>query len=101
MDSAALEVGGASFALYQVFNRRLHREYSPATYSAYSTLFGAIPLLLIASPQAIDQDWGAISPGDIDLVQRANTPEEAFALLKAHSGEMPSPDDLTLLILRT
>lgn len=54
-------LGGASFALYQVFNRRLHREYSPATYSAYSTLFGAIPLLLIASPQAIDQDWGAIS----------------------------------------
>lgn len=54
-------LGGASFALYQVFNRRLHREYSPATYSAYSTLFGAIPLLLIASPQALDQDWGAVS----------------------------------------
>lgn len=27
--------------------------------------------------------------------------ESVFALLKAHSGEMPSPDDLTLLILRT
>lgn len=54
-------LGGASFALYQVFNRRLNREYSPATYSAYSTLFGAIPLLLIATPTAIDQDWGAIS----------------------------------------
>jgi drug/metabolite transporter (DMT)-like permease len=53
--------GGASFALYQVFNRRLVREYSPATYSAYSTLFGAIPLLLIASPEAMRQDWGAIS----------------------------------------
>lgn len=53
--------GGASFALYQVFNRRLVREYSSATYSAYSTLFGAIPLLLIASPQAMGQDWGAVS----------------------------------------
>lgn len=54
--------GGASFALYQVFNRRLIREYPPATFSAYSTLFGAVPLLLIATPSAIGQDWGAISP---------------------------------------
>lgn len=54
-------LGGASFALYQVFNRRLVREYPPATYSAYSTLFGAIPLLLIAMPQATSQDWGAVS----------------------------------------
>lgn len=53
--------GGASFAAYQVFNRRLIREYAPATFSAYSTLFGAIPLLLIASPVAIRQDWTAIS----------------------------------------
>lgn len=54
--------GGVAFALYQIFNRRLIREYSPATYSAYSTLFGAIPLLLIALPSARAQDWGAISP---------------------------------------
>jgi uncharacterized protein (TIGR00730 family) len=33
------------------------------------------------------EEWGAISPGDIDLVQRANTPEDAFALLKAHLTE--------------
>lgn len=52
---------GVSFAFYQVFNRRLVREYSPATYSAYSTLFGAIPLLLIAAPDAMNQDWGAVS----------------------------------------
>src|SRR5215208_251742 len=32
-------------------------------------------------------EWGAISPGDIDLVQRANTPADAFALLKAHLTE--------------
>ncbi len=53
--------GGAAFACYQVFNRRLIREYPPATFSAYSTLFGAIPLLLIATPTAIEQDWGQVS----------------------------------------
>jgi uncharacterized protein (TIGR00730 family) len=29
-------------------------------------------------------EWGAISPEDLTLLQRANTPQEAFALLKAH-----------------
>jgi uncharacterized protein (TIGR00730 family) len=29
-------------------------------------------------------DWGAISPRDVDLIQRVDTPEQAFALLKAH-----------------
>jgi uncharacterized protein (TIGR00730 family) len=33
------------------------------------------------------EEWGAIGPGDIDLVQRANTPEQAFDLLKAHLAE--------------
>src|SRR5688500_9977014 len=33
------------------------------------------------------EEWGAIGPKDIDLVQRANTPDEAFALLKAHLTE--------------
>ena len=32
-------------------------------------------------------EWGAISPGDIQLVQRADTPERAFELLKAHLTE--------------
>src|SRR5215203_2840490 len=32
-------------------------------------------------------EWGAISPGDIHLVQRADTPERAFELLKAHLTE--------------
>jgi uncharacterized protein (TIGR00730 family) len=38
-------------------------------------------------------EWGAISPGDMQLLQRANTPEEAFALLQRHLTEyhlMPS-----------
>src|SRR5215216_3428096 len=44
------------------------------------------------------EDWGAISPGDIDLVQRANTPADAFALLKAHLTEHhllpPTPQEM-------
>ena len=29
-------------------------------------------------------EWGAISPSDVDLLQRANTPGDAFELLKTH-----------------
>jgi len=32
-------------------------------------------------------EWGAISPQDLDLLQRANTPHEAFDLLKGHLTE--------------
>jgi uncharacterized protein (TIGR00730 family) len=44
------------------------------------------------------EEWGAISPGDIDLVQRANKPQEAFELLKAHLTEHhlmpPTPQEM-------
>ncbi len=53
--------GGVSFALYQVFNRRLIREYHPATYSAWSTLFGSIPLVLIGIPAMLNQSWSGVS----------------------------------------
>lgn len=53
--------GGVSFAFYQVFNRRLIREYQAATYSAWSTLFGAVPLVLIGIPAMSSQDWGGVS----------------------------------------
>ena len=33
------------------------------------------------------EEWGAIAPGDLELVQRANTPAEAFELLKTHLTE--------------
>ena len=43
-------------------------------------------------------EWGAINPGDIDLVQRANTPGAAFELLKAHLTEHhlmpPTPQEM-------
>jgi uncharacterized protein (TIGR00730 family) len=32
-------------------------------------------------------DWGAIGAGDIDLIKRVDTPEQAFTLLKAHLAE--------------
>jgi hypothetical protein len=32
-------------------------------------------------------EWGAIAPDDRQLLQRANTPNEAFELLKAHLTE--------------
>jgi uncharacterized protein (TIGR00730 family) len=32
-------------------------------------------------------EWGAISPGDSDLIKRADTPEAAFALLQSHLVE--------------
>jgi uncharacterized protein (TIGR00730 family) len=44
------------------------------------------------------EEWGAVSPGDIDLVQRVNTPDEAFRLLKAHLTEHhlmpPTPQEM-------
>ena len=32
-------------------------------------------------------DWGAIGAGDIDLIKRVDTPEQAFTLLKSHLAE--------------
>jgi drug/metabolite transporter (DMT)-like permease len=58
----ALSVGAAiSFALYGVVNRPLARDYPPETYTAYTLLAGSLPLMLIATPSALAQDWGAVS----------------------------------------
>lgn len=57
-----LSFGAAvSFALYGVISRPLVRRYRAETFSAFSTLAGAIPLLLISLPEALRQDWGRIS----------------------------------------
>ena len=53
--------GGVAFSFYQVFNRRLLREYHSATYSAWSTLFGSIPLMLIGIPAVAEQSWRSVS----------------------------------------
>jgi len=43
-------------------------------------------------------EWGAIGPGDIDLIKRADSPEQAFELLKAHLTEYhllpPTPQEM-------
>jgi drug/metabolite transporter (DMT)-like permease len=57
-----LSIGaGVSFALYGVANRSLVRDYPPETYTAYTLLAGTLPLMAIATPAAIAQDWGAVS----------------------------------------
>ena len=59
-----LSLGAAvAFALYGVVNRPLVRAYPPETYTAYTVLAGSVPLLAIATPAALDQDWGAVSAG--------------------------------------
>jgi drug/metabolite transporter (DMT)-like permease len=58
----ALSIGASvSFALYGIANRPLVRDYPPETYTAYTLLAGSVPLLLIAAPTALAQDWGAVS----------------------------------------
>jgi drug/metabolite transporter (DMT)-like permease len=57
-----LSFGAAvSFAFYGVVSRPLVKKYRAETFSAYSTLAGAIPLLLVATPDAMRQDWSLIS----------------------------------------
>jgi drug/metabolite transporter (DMT)-like permease len=54
----ALSAGAAvSFATYGIINRPLVRKYPPTTVSAYTTLFGCVPLLLAGIPAARAQDW--------------------------------------------
>jgi drug/metabolite transporter (DMT)-like permease len=58
----ALSLGAAvSFAIYGLVNRPLVRLYPPEAYTAYALLAGTIPLLLISTPAALSQNWGAIS----------------------------------------
>ncbi|HNP72798.1 MAG TPA: DMT family transporter [Kouleothrix sp.] len=66
----ALSLGAAvSFALYGLVNRPLVRDYPPATYTAYTLLAGSLPLLALATPAALAQDWGRVSAiGWIEIV---------------------------------
>ncbi len=58
----ALSLGAAvSFAFYGVINRPLVRAYPPETYTAYAVGLGSIPLLLLSTPAAVAQPWGAIT----------------------------------------
>jgi len=57
-----LSLGAAvSFAIYGLVNRPVVRAYPPQTYTAYTVLAGAIPLLVVSAPEAVAQNWGAVS----------------------------------------
>lgn len=52
----------ACFAVYSEIIRPLVRKYPAETVAAYTTLFGSLPLFLIAMPDVLRQDWGALEP---------------------------------------
>ena len=57
----ALSAGAAiSFASYGLANRPLVLKYPAETVSAYTTLVGTVPLLIVSLPSALDQDWAAL-----------------------------------------
>lgn len=57
-----LSLGSAlSFALYGVLNRHIVSRYPPETVSAYTLLAGGGLLVLVSSPAALRQDWGAVN----------------------------------------
>ena len=59
-----LSLGAAGcFAAYGVVNRPLVARYPAETVSAYTTLAGSIPLLLVSLPAARSQDWTALGLG--------------------------------------
>lgn len=49
-----------SFASYGLVNRPLVKKYPSTTVSAYTTLIGTMPLLVVGLPDAIDQQWTAL-----------------------------------------
>lgn len=58
---ALLSLGtAASFAFYGIANRPLVRAYPAATSTAYSLLFGTLPLVAVAGPGLLDQAWGDV-----------------------------------------
>jgi drug/metabolite transporter (DMT)-like permease len=58
LEGDLLSIGAAiAFAVYGIANRPLARDYPAASYTAYSMLFGTIPLLLAGLPAALDQHW--------------------------------------------
>jgi drug/metabolite transporter (DMT)-like permease len=54
-------MAAAAFAIYGIVNRRLTSAYPPSVSMAYGMTIGTIPLLLMSLPDAVDQDWGAVT----------------------------------------
>lgn len=49
------------FAIYGIVNRPLVASYPPATYTAWTLLFGGVPLLVASLPAVYTQDWSALT----------------------------------------
>ena len=71
-----LSIGaGISFAAYGIVNRPLVAKYPTATYSAWTIVAGAVPLLVIALPATLQQDWASLSgSGWVSIVYLAILP---------------------------
>ena len=71
-----LSIGAAvSFAVYGIITRPLVRKYPAETYTAWSVLAGTVPLLFVSLPDALRQDWQAVSlPGWFSIVYLAIFP---------------------------
>ncbi len=69
LESAALlgdifVLGGTlCWALYSVFAAPLLKTYSSLAFSALTTIFGTLPLLVLTAPAVANQNWGAVSIG--------------------------------------
>lgn len=50
----------ATFAVYNEMVQPLVKRYPPETVVAYVMTFGAVPLLVFATPQLMAQDWGSL-----------------------------------------
>jgi drug/metabolite transporter (DMT)-like permease len=51
---------GLAMAVYGIVNRPLTLTYPRETYTAYSLLFGTIPMLAICGPATLGQDWSGV-----------------------------------------
>jgi drug/metabolite transporter (DMT)-like permease len=71
-----LSIGAAiAFAVYGVINRPLVAKYPAETYTAWTLVAGAVPLLVLGLPEALQQNWPAVStPAWLSIVYMAILP---------------------------
>lgn len=57
--------GTLCWALYSVFAAPYLKKYSSLEFSALSTLFGTLPLLVLTAPAVLQQNWVAVSASSL------------------------------------
>lgn len=55
--------GSMSWAYYTIHTRPLMTRLSPLRVTAYTTLFGTIPLVAVSVPALLNQDWSSVTLG--------------------------------------